>query len=43
MEQTVLDLVEKVKSSGMSEGEIDQVNQLLLRGGVRAGVESNME
>jgi len=40
-EQKVLELVEKVQCSGLDEESIDEISNLLLRGGVRVGVESS--
>ena len=36
-------MVEKVRDSGMSDSEIEAVTALLLRGGVRAGVEGALK
>jgi len=40
-EQKVLDLVGKVQGSGLDEDAIEEISDLLLRGGVRVGVESS--
>jgi len=40
-EKKVLDLMEQVKGSGMDGDAIEQVNKLLLSGGIRAGVEAS--
>lgn len=42
-EEKVFGLIEKVQGSGMDAESIEKVSQLLLRGGVRAGVESAMK